>query len=198
MMEIANGQYLLALSDGMGSGLSACNESTATIELLEEFIGSGFDKDIAIRMINSVLILKTGEESFSTMDMAIVDMASGIGEFIKIGAATTFIKKKNYVEIIGSNSLPVGILNKVDVEVQKRQLRDGDMIIMVSDGILDIEKNRFNQEDTFINLIEEVDTNNPQFMADSLLEKAQNLICGKIDDDMTIIVARVWEKLYKN
>ncbi len=198
MMEIANGQYLLALSDGMGSGLSACNESTATIELLEEFIGSGFDKGIAIRMINSVLILKAGEESFSTMDMAIVDMDSGIGEFIKIGAATTFIKKKNHVEAIGSSSFPVGILNKVDLEVQKRQLRDGDMIIMVSDGILDIEKNRFNQEDTFISLIEEVDTNNPQFMADSLLEKAQSLICGEIDDDMTIIVARVWEKLYKN
>ncbi len=197
-MEISNGQYLLALSDGMGSGLSACNESTATIELLEEFIGSGFDKDMAVKMINSVLILKSGEESFSTMDMAIVDMDSGIGEFIKVGAATTFIKKKEYVEVIGSNSLPVGILNKVDVEIQKKQLRDGDMIIMVSDGILDVEADRFNQEDTFIRLIEEVNTSNPQHMADTLLEKAKNLICGEINDDMTIIVARVWEKMYKN
>lgn len=197
-MEISNGQYLLALSDGMGSGVSACSESTATIELLEEFIGAGFEKDMAIRMINSVLILKSGEESFSTMDMAMVDMESGVAEFIKIGAATTFLKKKDYIEVIGSNSLPVGILNKVDVEVQKRQLRDGDMIIMVSDGILDIEKNKFNQEDTFISLIEEVDTNNPQYMAESLLEKAQDLICGEIDDDMTIIVARIWEKPYRN
>lgn len=198
MMEISNGQYLLALSDGMGSGLPACSESTATIELLEEFIGSGFDKDMAIKMINSVLVLKTNEESLSTMDMSIVDMDSGITEFIKIGAATTFVKKKNYVEIIGSNSLPVGILSKVDIETQKRQLQDGDMIIMVSDGILDVEKDKFNQENTFINLIEEVDTNNPRYMADSLLEKAKDLICGEIDDDMTIIVARIWEKQYKN
>ncbi len=197
-MEISDGQYLLALSDGMGSGLSAHNESTATIELLEEFIGSGFDKDMAIRMINSVLILKSNEESFSTMDMSIIDMDSGITEFIKIGAATTFIKKQNHVEIVGSNSLPVGILSKVDIETQKRQLRDGDMVIMVSDGILDVEKDKFNQEDTFINLIEEVDTNNPQYMADSLLEKAKDLICGEIDDDMTIVVARIWEKPYKN
>lgn len=198
MMEIANGQYLLALSDGMGSGVSAYNESTATIELLEEFMESGFDKDMAVKMINSVLVLKSGEESFSTMDMAIVDVASGVCEFIKVGAATTFVKRKEYVEVIGSNSLPVGILNKVDVEIQKRQLRDGDMVIMVSDGILDVEKDKFNQEETFISLIEEVDTNNPQYMADRLLEKAQDLICGEINDDMTIIVARVWEKLYKN
>ncbi|HHX63061.1 MAG TPA: stage II sporulation protein E [Epulopiscium sp.] len=198
VMEISNGQYLLAISDGMGSGLSAYNESTATIELLEEFIGAGFEKDMAIRLINSVLILKSSEEVFSTMDMAIVDMHSGITEFIKIGAATTFVKKKNYVEILGSNSLPAGILSKVDIETQKRQLRDGDMIIMVSDGILDIEKDKFNQENTFIRLIEEVDTNNPQYMADSLLEKAKDLICGEIDDDMTIIVARIWEKPYKN
>ncbi len=197
-MEISNRQYLLALSDGMGSGISACDESTATIELLEEFIEAGVDKDIAIKMINSVLILKSREESFSTMDMAVVDMDTGITEFIKIGAATTFIKSKNYVETVGSNSLPVGILNKVDVEAQKVQLRDGDMIIMVSDGILDAEKDKFNQEDTFANFIGEIDTNNPQYMADSLLEKAKNLLCGDIDDDMTIIVARVWEKMYKN
>ena len=197
-MELSNGQYLLALSDGMGSGVSAYNESKATIELLEEFIGSGFEKNTAIRMINSVLILKSEEESFSTMDMAIVDMHSGITEFIKIGAATTFIKRKDYVELVGSHSLPVGILNKVDIEVQKKQLKGGDMIIMVSDGILDVEKDQFNQESTFINLIEEVETNNPQYMADALLEKARNLICGDISDDMTIVVARIWEKPYKN
>lgn len=193
-MEISEGQYLLALSDGMGSGISAHNESVATIELLEEFIKSGFDKDTAIRIINSVLILKSSEESFSTMDMAIVDMYSGITEFIKIGAATTFIKKKDYVEVIGSSSLPVGILNKVDIETYKKQLRDGDMIIMVTDGILDVEKNKFNQERTFINLIQEIDSNNPQHVADCLLEKARNLICDVESDDMTVIVARIWEK----
>ena len=197
-IEIPDGQYLLALSDGMGSGISAHNESAATIELLEEFIKSGFDKDTAIRMINSVLILKSNEESFSTMDMAIVDMYSGITEFIKIGAATTFIKKKDYVEVVGSTSLPVGILNKVDIETQKKQLKDGDVIIMVTDGILDVEKDQFNQESTFIQLIEEIDSNNPQHMADALLEKAQSLICGEIADDMTIIVARIWEKPYRN
>lgn len=198
IMEMSNGQYLLALSDGMGSGMSAYNESTATIELLEKFIEAGFDKDTAIRMINSVLILKSGEESFSTMDMGIVDMHSGVTEFIKIGAAATFIKRKGYVEVVGSNSLPVGILNTVDIETQKKQLGDGDMIIMVSDGILDVEQDKFNQENTFITLIEEVDTNNPQYMADTLLEKAQNLICGEIDDDMTILVGRIWRKTYKS
>ena len=197
-VEIPDGQYLLALSDGMGSGVAAHHESAATIELLEEFIKSGFDKDTAIRMINSVLILKSNEESFSTMDMAIVDMYSGITEFIKIGAATTFIKKKNYVEVVGSTSLPVGMLNKVDIETHKKQLKDGDMIIMVTDGILDVEKNQFNQESAFIQLIEEIESYNPQHMADALLEKAQRLICGDIADDMTIIVARIWEKPYRN
>lgn len=194
VMEITDGQYLLGLSDGMGSGRAAHNESIATIELLEEFIRSGFEKEIAIRMINSVLILKSNEESFSTMDMAIVDMYSGVTEFVKIGAATTFIKKKNYVEVIGSSSFPVGILNKVDIETHKYQLHDGDMIIMVTDGILDAQRNQFNQESTFIQLIEEIHSNNPQYVADSLLEKAKNLICGDVVDDMTIIVARVWEK----
>jgi len=198
IIEIPDGQYLLALSDGMGSGLSANHESAATIELLEEFIKSGFDKDTAVKMINSVLVLKSGEESFSTMDMAIIDMYSGITEFIKIGAATTFIKRKHYVEVVGSTSLPVGILNKVDIETQRIQLKDGDLIIMVTDGVLDVEKDMFNQENTFIQLIEEINSNNPQCVANTLLEKAQSLIRGEIADDMTIIVARIWEKPYRN
>lgn len=198
MIEILDGQYLLALSDGMGSGKQANNESRATIELLEEFIKSGFDKETAIKMINSILILKSSEESFSTMDMTIVDLYSGVTEFVKIGAATTFIKRKDYVELIGSTSLPVGILNKVDIETQKKQLKDGDMIIMVTDGILDADKNQLNREDTFKQFIGEINSNNPQYMAETLLEKAQNLICGEIKDDMTIIVARIWERPYKN
>ena len=74
----------------MGSGGRASEESCAAIELLEDFMETGFDKDIAIKMINSVLVLKSNEESFSTLDMAIIDLYSGIAEFIKIGAVSSF------------------------------------------------------------------------------------------------------------
>lgn len=119
-MKLKDEQFLLALSDGMGSGSRASEESCAAIELLEDFMETGFDKDIAIKMINSVLLLKSNEESFSTLDMAIIDLYSGIAEFIKIGAVSSFLKRDDEVEIIGSSSLPVGILNHVDIDTSKK------------------------------------------------------------------------------
>ncbi len=137
-MELRNGQCLLALSDGMGSGKRAQEESKAAIELLEDFIESGFDKEIAVKLINSVLVLKNNEEAFSTLDICAIDLYTGEAEFIKIGAATTFILREGGVASVKSSSLPIGILNNVDLEISIKKLKNDDIVVMVTDGLLEI------------------------------------------------------------
>ncbi|MDK2787395.1 MAG: stage sporulation protein [Epulopiscium sp.] len=193
-MEIKNGQYLLALSDGMGTGNKASEESSAAIELLEEFIESGFDKDLAIKMINSVLVLKSNEDFFSTLDMTIIDLYTGVAEFVKIGAASAFIKRGEMVEVIGSSSLPVGMLSNVDIDVTKKKLKDGDIIVMVTDGVLDSKKDIIEKEKWFSEILKGIDTNQPEYIADYLLNIAKENSDHEIEDDMTILVAKVWEK----
>jgi len=134
-MELRNGSCLMVLSDGMGSGERARRESAATVGLLEDFIESGFEKELAVRMINSVLILKSGEESFATLDICNVDLYTGRAEFIKIGAAEAFILRDGYVHVIKSSSLPIGMLNDVDLEVTEYNLKHGDIILMATDGV---------------------------------------------------------------
>ena len=90
VLKLKNGQFALVLSDGMGSGNSARKESIATIELFEDFMEAGFDKSTAMKMINSVLTLKNNDDNFSTLDVCFIDLFSGSGEFIKIGAANSF------------------------------------------------------------------------------------------------------------
>lgn len=194
LMEIKEGQCLMALSDGMGSGIKASTESTASIELLEEFLDSGFDKDIAVKMINSVLVLKSDEESFSTLDMCIVDMYNGIAEFVKIGGAATFVKRNSDVETIHSTSLPVGMLYNVDMETTKRKLKNNDLIIMATDGVIDSNVDISSKETWIEKVLKEYKGNNPQDIADYILEQAKNNSGGHIQDDMTVLVARFWEK----
>ncbi|HOA80951.1 MAG TPA: stage II sporulation protein E, partial [Defluviitaleaceae bacterium] len=193
-MKLRDEQFLLALSDGMGSGGRASEESCAAIELLEDFMETGFDKDIAIKMINSVLVLKSNEESFSTLDMAIIDLYSGIAEFIKIGAVSSFLKRDDSVEIIGSSSLPVGILNNVDIDTTKKKLKNGDIIVMVTDGVLDSKKEIIEKEIWLSKVINSINNKNPQYIADYILEIAKNNSKDKIQDDMTVLVARIWDK----
>jgi stage II sporulation protein E len=188
-MELRNGSCLLVLSDGMGSGERARRESAATVGLLEDFIESGFDKELAVRMINSVLILKSNEESFSTLDICSVDMYTGRAEFIKIGAAETFLLRDGHVTIIRSSSLPIGMLNDVDLEITEKNLRHGDVILMVTDGITDAFK-----ENSLEKSLKNCRWNDPQDLADYILAEAEKFSRKGPKDDMTILAARVWEK----
>ncbi|MCL2188505.1 MAG: stage II sporulation protein E [Defluviitaleaceae bacterium] len=189
-MELKNGTCLLALSDGMGSGERARRESEATVGLLEDFIESGFDKELAVRMINSVLVLKSNEESFATLDICSVDLYTGDSEFIKIGAASTFLLRGGKVRVIRSSSLPIGMLNEVDLEVTRHTLAHNDVILMVTDGITpDIER-----EQWLANTLAECRFRNPQDIADYVLSEAERAKDGK-KDDMTVLAARVWEKV---
>ena len=195
-MELKGGQTLLALSDGMGSGTKARQESTATVELLEDFLESGFEKELAVKMINSVLVLKSSEESFSTLDICAIDLYTGEGEFIKIGAYSSFLLRDNNVTIIPSSSLPMGMLKQVDIEQSRRKLAHDDIILMVTDGVTDVDSSLSERGENWVKyFLQECPYRNPQDIADYVLEEAQRRTNDNAKDDMTVLAARVWEKV---
>ncbi|SDY57418.1 stage II sporulation protein E [Proteiniborus ethanoligenes] len=186
--------YFAVISDGMGVGHKANQESHITISLLEKFLEAGFDKELALKTINSVLVLKSSEEMLATIDMSIVDLYRGKSQFIKIGSAPTFIKRKDKVQIINSHSLPVGILRDVDIQVYEEELEDGDFIIMVSDGILDANYDEDNKERWMANIIQKIESLNPQTIADDIMDAALDVCEGKANDDMTVLVTKIWKR----
>jgi len=129
------GKYYVILCDGMGHGETAFSESRLTARLFSEFLKAGFRKEIAVNMINSTLALKADKESFSTVDLLEFDMETGVCEFLKIGSAQSFLRTKSNIEEISSKALPVGILESIEVEIQERELKNNDVVLMVSDGI---------------------------------------------------------------
>lgn len=194
-MNNGDGKYIVALSDGMGSGRRANVQSRATINLLEQFMESGFDKDTTVKLINSILVLKSSDDSFATIDMSLIDLFSGEVEFVKVGAVPTFIKKKERIETIKSASLPAGILSDLEVELVHKKVDSGDFIIMISDGILDSFNLQNDSENELLDYISQVDTINPQEMAKSILDKAYSN-CGQNPiDDMIVLVAKVWKRV---
>ncbi len=130
-----DGKYFVILCDGMGSGESALSESRLTARLFAEFLKAGFKKETALDMINSALALKADQESFSTVDLLEINLETGVAEFLKVGSAQSFLKTKSKIEEISSKALPVGILESVDAEAQSYELKNNDMILMVSDGV---------------------------------------------------------------
>jgi len=183
---LKEGKQLIALSDGMGVGAKACSESQAAVRLLENLLSSGFERELALKTINSVLLLRSNDESFATMDMLVIDLYSGELDVIKVGAAPSFLKRGRQVGIISANSLPIGILEEVEIASEKRCLCPRDIIVMVSDGILEISRQ---QADSgwLQEFLSSVDENDPQTLAEMIIKKALALCKGQPSDDMSVI-----------
>lgn len=193
LIELKDGKFFMILSDGMGSGPRAALESSLAVNLLEKFLFAGYDQNAALEAINSLLLIKSDDENYATLDISVINQYTGEVEFLKVGAVSTFIKYRDRVDIIRNSSLPAGILNKIDVEFNRRKLNDGDFVIMVTDGILDSNKKDLDKEKWLAELIYEIDTRNPQKIADSIMESCLLKSRGQVVDDMTILVAKVWK-----
>ena len=191
--ELREGELLMSIVDGMGSGSEASGDSEEIIGLLEDLLKAGYEEETALRLVNSVLLGKENGESSTAVDLAITDLYSGKCSFYKSGAAATFIKRNQWVEVMKSTSLPIGVLREVDYEAAYKKLYDGDYIIMVSDGVLEAFEGE-NKEEELGRLLMDIHVKNPKDMADALLEAVRGLGGQEIADDMTVLVTGIWQR----
>ncbi|WP_017414759.1 stage II sporulation protein E [Clostridium tunisiense] len=188
-----DGSYMMVLSDGMGSGPQAGRESEAAVELIEKFTGAGFSKTTAINTVNSIMTLKfSEEEKFSTVDLSSIDLYTGEIDFMKVGAVASIIKSDDTVDIIKSKTLPIGILDKADIEVHKKKLKHGDVVIMLSDGVLDYDDESCGKVDWVLDYICRNEGLTPRDLAEGIVEEAKKLSGNKVKDDMTVVVSKVY------
>lgn len=189
--EIGQGRMAAILSDGMGSGEKACEESGKVIEMMERLIEAGFRKEAAIQIINGALAAGEQEQNMSTLDICEVNLYTGACEFIKIGAACTYIKREHLVDRLSARNLPLGVFQQIEPETIHRQLQDGDYIIMLSDGVLDALEQGIGEE-ILPELIGKISHTNPGEIARQILNYCLCQSKGKIRDDMTVFVIGIW------
>lgn len=189
-VKLDDGKHLIAISDGMGSGPEAKKNSKLAVQMLKKLLISGFDKQTSIELINSSMCLNTSEDSYATLDIAILDLYKGNIEFIKNGAAPTYIKNKKNVNLIKSESLPTGIINDIDLTVYDKDIENNDILVMCSDGIIESNKEYDNKELWLKFLLEDMETEDPQKISEIILNEAVDNNYGMPKDDMTVIVLK--------
>lgn len=190
-IELGCGKYAVAISDGMGNGERAHIESTETLSLLQKILQSGIEEKVAIKSVNSVLSLRTNDEIFSTLDLAMIDLQNASAKFLKIGSTPSFIKRGNKIIKIQASNLPMGIIQEFDVDVVGEQLKAGDLLIMMSDGVFEGPKHVENFDLWMKRKIQELETEDPQQIADLIMEEVIRSRSGFIEDDMTVVVSKI-------
>lgn len=185
------GNLFCILSDGCGSGRRASNESDMVIDFMERLLAAEFNKELSAQMLDSALSGLSENNNMSTLDICEIDLYEGNVEFLKYGAADSYRKRDGQVETFHNDTLPLGMNQTNAPFLESFQVRDGDAVIIVSDGIA----NCYNQEDgeTLQEQIERLDYRNPREMANTILQAAIVKSGGRIEDDMTAMVINVWE-----
>jgi stage II sporulation protein E len=190
-LSLPNGELMLALSDGMGSGEGALEESRNVIELLEQMTEAGFSKISALKLINSLYMPESDENGFATADVVVVNLYQGNCRFIKNGAAATWIWRQNSLERIEGEALPVGVWQEAEPYRNKTDISSGDYVIMVTDGIVDAFRGR---EEEIEEILLGKQIINPQELAEYILQEAVLQWGGQAADDMSVVVAGIWER----
>lgn len=193
LFTLENGEYYICLSDGMGSGTAASKESELVVDLMEKFMEAGFPRETAIRMMNSAMVMQGEDNSFSTMDLATIDLYSGETLLTKIGAAASFLKRGEETYCISHSSLPAGAETTQVAEPICQQMRNGDFLVMVTDGVLEYLHVK-NPEEKLSEIISDLKIDNAGAMAQAILDHVMLFTGGHAMDDMTIIVTGFWEQ----
>lgn len=191
--QLEDGRFVMSLSDGMGSGVSAARESEMVIDLLEKFLEAGFTPETSIRMMNSAMVTHGDHNLFSTVDVMEADLDTGEAGFYKIGAADTYIKRGAQVQVLTCEAPPIGVFQQMELNRQNLRLQSGDFVIMISDGVTD-HLHVPDPSETMVALLQTLDDNNPKQMAKQILERILLYTGGSVKDDMTVLVTGIWEK----
>ena len=190
VIKIDESHFMVALSDGMGSGEYARRISETTISLLESFYRAKMPSELVLSTINKLLTFNK-EESFACVDIAVVDLNSGGTDVVKIGSPAGFILSDTTVKVLENSSLPLGILDSIRPDSTEYTLNENDVLLFISDGIADA----FGSTTDLYEALRTTPTHNPQQLADTLLQRALQAYGGKAKDDMTAVAVRLFKNI---
>lgn len=188
VVRLDGDKFMFALCDGMGSGDKAGEKSETAISLIENFYKAGFDNEIILSSVNKLLNLEK-DEIFSTLDICVIDLRSGLADFVKMGSPSSYLCNQENVQIIEGGALPIGVIQDAKAMTKKLVITEKEFIVLSSDGVAD----SFGSDSEFRDYLLSLRSANPQEIADQVLERALANNNGYAVDDMTCLVVKVFQ-----
>ncbi len=182
--ETDGGYFYSIIADGMGSGKQAAASSRLSCIFLEKLLSAGTAKNVCLELLNNLLLSKN-DETFSGIDLLEIDKLNSGAFFIKAGAAPSFVLRNSRLYKISSETPPVGIIQSFSAESTRFTLEKGDIIFMVSDGVIQSDSDAV----WLSELIRMDSKNEPALLAGELIERATGI--NKRRDDASACVIKI-------
>ncbi len=177
--------YFYALcSDGMGRGEEAKRTSEFVGKFLMRALAFGGAREAVLHLLNNT-VRGRGRECSATVDLFQLDLLDGSATFIKSGAAPSFVKRDSSIFRIRSGTAPIGLMKSIDSEKIRVEVKGGDYIIMISDGISQSAE----ESPWLLELLSKPPKETSRAYADYILDSAKEK--AKTHDDMSVIVLKI-------
>lgn len=187
--ELVDGRVAVVLSDGMGSGWPAWQESRTAVTLLRSLLEVGLDLQPSVKLVNSLLRARSAQVRFATLDMLVVDLYTGQAQLLKIGAAPSLVVRRGEVAVVEGESPPAGVVDDVEADIQTIDLGPDDRVILASDGLW--EAGGTYQPGWLVEEVSRFRHEEPAVLAEILAARARELRPRGLQDDATVLVARL-------
>lgn len=186
VMKIDERRFLVALSDGMGSGEEARSVSDRALTLLESFYKAKMPSDTVLDTVNK-LIAFSSEEKFSCLDLAAVNLDTGNADIVKIGSPAGYLLSGEELRVLEGESLPMGMLEAVHPATLQVTMKENDFLVFLSDGV----STAFGSSADLLAYLSALRPLNPQSLAEEILHSALEKYNGKAEDDMTVVAVKL-------
>ena len=186
ILKIDERKFLVALSDGMGSGENARAISDKTLSLLESFYKAKMPSDTVLSTVNR-LIAYSPEETFACLDLAAVDLDTGEADVVKIGSPAGYILSDEELRVLEGDSLPIGMLDAVHPSTLRARMGENDFMLFMSDGV----SSAFGSSSDLCSFLSNLRPLNPQSLAEQILSGALDRYQGHAEDDMTVLAVKL-------
>lgn len=178
--------FAAVICDGLGTGTMPEKESRNVIELFENLLESDISEESAVEMVKASMFFSPFHERYVTLDCMLIDLYTGIGKIVKLGSTETFIIRGQVIDTVAGSDPPIGACFDRKTPFIRKKLNHGDIIVMVSDGVID----EFGGKKEFAEFLYLQKESCPQILCEKIAGQMK-----ECKDDGTILVFGIWNKL---
>ncbi len=185
VFQLHPGLLAVILSDGMGNNIEAHRESRRVMQFMRECLNKKMDPETTMHTLHYMMSLQDETDSYATVDLALIDLQKGELWSWKAGSMSTYLIRGNDMRKIESKHVPFGFLPTFSIEARKIDIKDGDILVMLSDGVFSSNTTIEKQEQYYRKILQDPTINAEQFV--KILEETYSLP----GDDRTVIFMQV-------
>lgn len=190
VFPIHDGLTAVLLSDGMGQDMNAYYESQKVIRLMRECLDRKMGPETAMHTLHYMMALNGLDDMYATLDLALVDLQDGRLWSWKAGSMSTYIKRGEEFLRVDSKAVPFGFLPSFTVEAKNEELKSGDIIVMMTDGMFNGDVPLEQQEKSLRHMLEV----HAELECDALADRIMGEMERKYKttaDDRTVLVMKI-------